>query len=106
MNILILIYITNTLIAILATVFWVRALLKKQPRKMYIACAVVSMLIAAPAGILGGLQNRDAKDRATYKAWIKHTSNPSGLSFDEWRLLNRNYVPSGKNPRNIQPETN
>jgi hypothetical protein len=57
-------------------------------------------------GCVGSTQIATAHDKASYAAWVKHTENPNGLSFDEWKALNRNYVPRSKHERRtIQPET-
>jgi hypothetical protein len=71
---------------------------------MRIAFICLGMSIA-PC-FIGGTQIAHKRDQESYAAWVKHTENPNKLSLDEWKALNRNYVPRSKHERRtMQPET-
>jgi len=49
-------------------------------------CAIATFL-AIGAAMFYIWQWHETEQRRDFEAWIKHTGNPNGLSFEEWQRI-------------------
>lgn len=61
--------------------------------KMPLVLAAISMITAMPIGAIHSSETNAEMKKASYHAWVKHTTNPNHLTFDEWQALNNSYIP-------------
>lgn len=107
MNIYIIAYIILTIAALWCALYPIYVMLNGGTTTLpWIRSAAVFLALSIAPCFIGTSQIAFKRDQEAYAAWAKHTENPNKLSMQEWKALNRNYVPRSKHERRtLQPET-